>query len=376
MDNRRKGPSCFGAILVFCAIVVILKFAYSVKPEEVVSHDPYESAEELYDIILEELAGYSTELTFDFDCVDRLYDTFDRVRHDHPELFWVRGSGHYKMMTEGEKVSVVFEINNDMTLVDILKCQNELNRVKHEILSSMDESLTDYEKLLYIHDYIVKNTEYDSETADKIIEGDSADENWLSRTAYGCLVNRSAVCSGYAAAFQLLTKELGFDCIRVTGLEKESGVGHEWNCIRYGEKWYYVDVTWDDPVYKSENSYFDDSIPYEYFMISEEMLTVTHEIDEGQSVPICGDETMNYYRRFGRYLEDYSYEETVEVLRRQLDRDVMEIMYGSTEIASRAVQDLFEEYRFYEMEEIASLGKISLSYIPGKNGLVRIKIIE
>lgn len=71
-------------------------------------------------------------------------------------------------------------------------------------------------------------------------------------TAYGALVENTAVCQGYAAAFKLCMDLVGIDCITVGGTctsgEEQETVSHAWNMVRLGEQWYHVDVTWDDPV--------------------------------------------------------------------------------------------------------------------------------
>lgn len=60
------------------------------------------------------------------------------------------------------------------------------------------------------------------------------------RDAFGALVQRRAVCSGYARAFALVMNELGIE----NAFEHTSG--HIWNRVRLGRSWKIVDVTWND----------------------------------------------------------------------------------------------------------------------------------
>ena len=68
-----------------------------------------------------------------------------------------------------------------------------------------------------------------------------------SSNPYGALVNRKAICLGYASAFQLLMDMSGVECITVVGAAFSSQEDHAWNMVKLDGAWYCVDVTWDDP---------------------------------------------------------------------------------------------------------------------------------
>lgn len=373
--SKHRGPSCLGSIVLFAAVVLVLKTAYAYAPtlENAASENGSEEAAStpLYDAILQELCAYSTEITFLYDCTSDLFDTFERVCEDHPELFWVNGSGTSEKRTIGDHVTVTLKPEPIMTLVELLDCRERLNLRVEEILDGVEPAWTNYEKILYIHDTLVENTEYDYETAAMIDADTEYSKIWQSSSAYGCLVEGRAVCAGYAAAFQLLMHELDIPCIRVEGTERDSGVLHEWNCVKLNEKWYYVDVTWDDPMF-TEDSPFESIISHEYCMITEEMLAQTHLIDKNKAVPACTDLSQSYYVRNGQYLETYSYPAATEIIASQLDRGRIELQLSSKAEAERACADLFDAQRIYE---IAGMENIRLTYSIGKNGLVRIALL-
>ncbi len=56
----------------------------------------------------------------------------------------------------------------------------------------------------------------------------------------------SSVCTGYACAYKLLCMAAGINCRIVTGYDKSTGGGHEWNRVKIGKTWYYNDTTWND----------------------------------------------------------------------------------------------------------------------------------
>lgn len=98
------------------------------------------------------------------------------------------------------------------------------------------DDMTDYEKELAIHDYIVKNCEYGYVEYSK---------DYAYR-AYGCLVQKKAVCNGYAEAMSLLLTCAGVENAIVTGEGREEL--HAWNQVKLDGNWYNVDATWDDPL--------------------------------------------------------------------------------------------------------------------------------
>lgn len=109
------------------------------------------------------------------------------------------------------------------------------------------------EKILAVHDEMVKNCEYDMKNSDEPI----------SHHAYGIFANNTAVCQGYAQAFYMIMNELGIEnnfCI-------SDSVNHEWNYVKVDGKWYHVDVTWDDPVSQSSPTV---KAYHKNFMISDE----------------------------------------------------------------------------------------------------------
>ena len=105
------------------------------------------------------------------------------------------------------------------------------------------------QKTRAIHDYIANVAVYDSAAAEAITNGvsDTAQVE-QSQEAYGILVAGTAVCNGYAQAFQLMAHAAGVPSVIVTG-QATAGVttgAHAWNQVLVDGQWRVVDVTWDD----------------------------------------------------------------------------------------------------------------------------------
>lgn len=85
------------------------------------------------------------------------------------------------------------------------------------IVSSITQvGMDDHEKVKAIHDYVVKHISYDT--------------SYKAYTAYEALVNRSAVCQGYALLTYQLLKEAGIENHFVVGTG--DGQPHAWNLVK------------------------------------------------------------------------------------------------------------------------------------------------
>jgi transglutaminase/protease-like cytokinesis protein 3 len=131
-----------------------------------------------------------------------------------------------------------------------------IETVKNNILNRLNG--TDYQNILYIHDYLVDNIEYDSTY-----------EATGSYSIYGALVGKTCVCEGYAKAFKYLTNAAGFDCEIMQGTATNSSgktESHAWNCIKINGAWYEVDPTWDDPIIIGGTGKVGNDVKYKYFL--------------------------------------------------------------------------------------------------------------
>lgn len=382
--NRKSGPSCLGSLVLFAVIVLGLKFVYDRRDTELINltnqdTETTESGGEvsaqasIYDTIYSKLSAYSDEVTFNYDCSDSVFGEFGRVCADHPELFWVNGSASSKKTTRGDDVTVVLTPEPILTVVEILECEDKLEAAVDEILSQIDMSLSEYEKVLSIHDILVTQTEYDVDCAAEIMQNAPYSEVWQSSSAYGCLVNKLAVCSGYSAAFQLLMNEMDIPCMRVSGNDRENGTLHEWNCVSLDGEWYYIDVTWDDPTFDDSSSDFKDAISHEYFLIPSEILLRTHTISEDEDPPECTAEKYFYYKYNARWADTYDFETAEGIILSQINNDIIEIRFANAEEAEIACTKLFYEQEFYDIEEITA---DEIVYTSSKTGVVRIRMAQ
>ncbi len=120
-------------------------------------------------------------------------------------------------------------------------------------MSELAESLKgkdDYETVKNIHDYLIKNFDYDYR---------KNNENYTDIEGFRDGV---MVCNGYAMATFYLCNKAGIDARLIIGIGgNDTTINHAWNVVKIDGNWYNMDVTWDDQG--------GDKISYKYFLKSD-----------------------------------------------------------------------------------------------------------
>lgn len=160
--------------------------------------------------------------------------------------------------------------------------------VKQIMETQISDGMTDFEKEVALHDYLVKNCRY-SEDTNQPAESD------IYR-AYGALVNGDAVCNGYAEALQLLFMCAGIDSEFVIGTA--NGIDHAWNLVKLDGKWYHLDATWNDPIPD-----LGEDLVHPYFNVSDEVIEESHIWDHTK-YPVADSMEYNYYVKNELYFRD------------------------------------------------------------------------
>lgn len=162
------------------------------------------------------------------------------VVYSSPELFYV--SSGYVIQTKGEDVmGIKPTYAYDATQVASMRLTYE--SMLGEIVAGAPEG-SDFDKLLYLHDYFVLNYTYD--------------RTLTIRDAYTFFAQKTGVCQAYMLALIAAAEELGIETIPVTSDEMK----HAWNMVKLDGEWYHVDLTWDD------SGSLPNSISYRYFLQS------------------------------------------------------------------------------------------------------------
>ncbi len=307
----------------------------------------------IYDSLAETISKGGEKIVFNNVNINDFYDNCFTAsvafQYDHPEYFWFKGGYSSESSRESFKEigKIVFEPEYYGYVTGFYDCDSkakELDDAVNKVASlAKDHSNDDYERIIFVHDYLIKNAYYDHDALEEYFKSTRSPSCEYIFSAYGCLVNGKTVCSGYAKAFQLIMDRLGYDCIYVTG---DAGEAHGWNCIFLEGEGYYIDITWDD--YD-----LDSNAPaYNYCFITSEVLARTHTLDTEYETPVCNATKYNYYLYREYYLEKYSFDAASEIFEKQSGNDTYHIQFASLEELGKAYEDLIEKGKLLDIDGV------------------------
>lgn len=142
-----------------------------------------------------------------------------------------------------------FTVGREYSNADIILVDTEVNNILNEIIT---ESMTEYEKILAVHDYVVNVTVYDTICFE---DGSLCDND---HTAIGVFFDELAVCEGYAHAIDIMLRTLQIPTFKM------NSDTHQWNAVYYEGAWYHLDATWDDPTTHNGTNILD----HTFFLIT------------------------------------------------------------------------------------------------------------
>ena len=262
---------------------------------------------------------------------DDFWKAYYAVLADHPEIFWVGSSAQIKEsgLTK-EVVSYSFETTVPTEARASMK--ENLEAAADGCIMQISADATDYQKIKYVYEYLIDTVEYSSGSAD-------------SQNIQSALLYRASVCAGYSKAFQYILNRMGLFCTYVTGTIKDGG-DHGWNMVRIGGNYYYVDVTWGDPVFANRMDHIDSGQTknYNYLCCTEYDLFKTHVPSDAIPLPSCTSDDYNYYKLNGFYYEYYDYNTIYNALMQSVWNGNSSIVlnFGSQEAYDSARYELFE----------------------------------
>lgn len=213
---------------------------------------------------------------FTEDAIDMAYDIDDAsTSGDYDYLKYKTNSIYAHIVGFGNMLTVTYEFEYNETA-------GETGQVDEKIRELFEEwqlnQFSDYEKIRKIHDFIIENASYDTDT-----------EHY---SAYDNLINKSSTCQGYMSLAYKMFTEAGIPCRIITGTGNKDS--HGWNIVKLEGKWYNIDCTWDDPLTNDGKNIST----YEYFLKSD-MDFKGHKRDEEFK-------SEEFYRNYA--MSDVSYE--------------------------------------------------------------------
>ena len=206
---------------------------------------------------------------------EALADTYQRLKLDAPELWFVTGYT-YRFYPQASHVELVPEYLFDKGKI----------REHRQAIDSRTARLVrplagkgKREQLQAIHDFILTSVRYD-----KLKKS-------YSHEVIGPLTQGVGVCEGIAKTVKLLCDAVGIECIvALSHANPERGVKyrHAWNVVKLEGKWYHVDATFDNSLQRG-------AARYDYFCLDDKHIFRDHE-QLVLPLPPCGDGDSFYYR--------------------------------------------------------------------------------
>ena len=277
--------------------------------------------------------------------LEELKTVYSCMRNDYPELFWV--FNNCEVYSSGIKVTDCLP-EYIYSEKDMIKHASDLNTIKDAILKKVD-GMSEYEKVMFVFDYLIDNTEYDMSSYNDYMEGEVTAQLELACGIYGTLMGSKALCEGYSKTTQFLLNNMDIDCLYITGTSK--GEGHAWNYVKLDGSYYALDVTWCDP--RGE----DDVKSYAYCLLDYASFARSHTEDVPYELPLCNGGKYNYYSYNGYALSTFNYKDIKAMLYRAYveGRSFVEIYCTSQTVYDSFVTALSSQDIFQCFEEIKEL---------------------
>lgn len=165
------------------------------------------------------------------------------------------------MMSENDRlcVNIDFSYFGDKYSIDDVKEMKKQSLAKAKnIIQDLDlANKTAYECVKAVNQYLCDNCVYP----------DNEPYTLESHSIYGALIEKSAVCEGYARTAELIFSLCNMDSYYVVG-ETPQG-GHAWNLVNVDGQYYQLDITWNDTSYQ----------PNAYFLVTDSIMSYSRTWD-------------------------------------------------------------------------------------------------
>lgn len=208
------------------------------------------------------------------------------------------------------------DVEYDLYYYTTAKQEEKMDDYVDDLLDDLDlYDNSDYQKIKGIYDYITETVRYDYDHL--------GDEDYmLQYTGYAALVNKTAVCQGYANLFYRLALELDVDARIISG---DGGGPHAWNITTLDDLWYNLDATWDEGC-----------STYSWFLLSPDSFSRHYRDSEY--------ETSSFHKKYPMDENDYKYDANKSNI--QIDKQPKNTTVGENTTAKVTVEARGEKLKY------------------------------
>ncbi len=264
---------------------------------------------------------------------------FACVMNDHPEFFYVEGYQYTEYTTNNIVTNITFSGTFSMTKQEVVQTQVLIEQNLEECFREVPLNEDEYSTVKFLYEWLIDHTEYDKNAAN-------------NQNICSVFLEGRSVCQGYAKAMQYMLQKAQIQCLIVAGFT--NGERHGWNLVRVNDEYYYLDPTWGDASYTSNNSEdgldeFVPSINYDYFLVTTDEITRTHSIEKVVELPQCTAVKDNYFVREGLFLEGYDEQQLAQIFDSDAAREAGYVTIKcSIETYAIMVQNLIESQKIFD----------------------------
>ncbi|QPQ33596.1 transglutaminase domain-containing protein [Lysinibacillus sp. JNUCC-52] len=223
----------------------------------VVASTKIETLDQLTNEIAKQLNNFATEIKVTYSGSmsgfdKKLMEAFEKAQQKS-----TYASGHLQgmTMTADSTGNVTYKVKYFTTSAQETAVQKKIDGILKTIIKP---TMTQFQKVKAVNDYIVSNTSYGSKTKAS------------PHSAYALLFEGQAVCQGYALTAYKMLEQAGIETKYVVGYVN-GNEAHAWNMVEVDGKWYHLDTTWNDPLPNRIGA-----SSYDYFLVSDAQLKKDH----------------------------------------------------------------------------------------------------
>jgi transglutaminase-like putative cysteine protease len=308
---------------------------------------------ELYQIMTE----YASAIVVSSKSPPIIEKVFQCVLNDHPQIFYIVGYRYTRYSLEGETKKINFTASYSVGVEEVKRRQSQIDAYVETCRARMPvgAGIDDYEKVKYVYEYVINNTEYDLSAPD-------------NQNICSVFLGGRSVCQGYAKATQYLLNKFDIPATLVMG-KVASGESHAWNLIVVDGEYYYVDSTFGDASYQGDATAAPSSswnsrgvwpINYDYLNVTTAQINVSHKAEPIVPLVECVATVNNYYVREGLLFDFVDENKLQEIFNREYERGSQ---YLTLKCANSTV---FAEMMMFLIEQ-----QNVFSYLQSADGVVR-----
>ncbi|WP_431808825.1 transglutaminase domain-containing protein [Lysinibacillus sphaericus] len=206
--------------------------------------------------IAKQLNNFATEIKVTYSGsmtdMDKFMEAFEKAQQQA-----TYASGHLQSisMSADSVGNLTYKVKYFTNATQEAAVQKKIDSVLKTIIKP---SMTQFQKVKAINDYIVSNTTYGTKTKAS------------PHSAYALLFEGQAVCQGYALSAYKMLEQAGIETKYVVGYVNGTEA-HAWNMVKLDGKWYHLDTTWNDPLPNRIGA-----SSYDYFLVTDAQLNKDH----------------------------------------------------------------------------------------------------